>query len=186
MAFSIAPHLHPYQQSLEPPFDVAADCGARLVKMGHLVASAAVIHSGRILLLQRAAHSFQPLLWELPGGRCEPRDASIMASAVRELWEESGLIATEVLDVVGTFDWHDGTEVWRKFTFLVGVEHDDRDGGLPLVKLDPNEQNAFVWATEEEVVADKCGAVALDWTSEDQKRMVVNAFVMARNGSHSP
>ena len=59
------------------------------------MASAVVINSDRVLLLQRAAHSFQPLLWELPGGRCESRDETVIGAAARELWEESGLVASK-------------------------------------------------------------------------------------------
>lgn len=165
----IAPHLHTYAT---PPAAHFA------IPISHLVASAVVIHSKHVLLLQRAAHSYQALLWELPGGRCEPGDENVMYSAARELWEESGLRAAGVRDVVGMYEWLDCGEVWKKVTFLMDVES-GRGGGegkLPVVKLDPNEQAGYVWATEEDVVANKCGDIELRWTSDEQKTTVLDAF----------
>jgi len=169
---TVAAHLHPYQV---PTTDFVID-GSNKVPLSHLVASAAVIYSSRVLLLQRAAHSFQPLLWELPGGRCESRDENIIASAARELWEESGLIATKVMDVVGNYEWLDHGEVWRKITFLIDVEHDEQGNGQPRVKIDPKEQASFIWASAEDIITNKCGDISLSWTSEEQKQTVLNAF----------
>lgn len=183
---TIAIHLQPYQlpPSSFPEYFIdksSLNANAR----SRLVASAVVIHSSRVLLLQRAAHSFQPLLWELPGGRCESRDESVIASAVRELWEESGLVASRVTDVVGEYGWLDGGEKWKKITFLVGVEHDgvlrDRfQTPPPQVTIDPNEQESFIWATEEDVIANQCGGIALEWTSEEQKETVLDAFKLVK------
>lgn len=170
----IAAHLHPYQV---PPANYRAINSTNPIPISHLVASAVVIHSSHILLLQRAAHSFQPLLWELPGGRCSSHDESIIASAARELREESGLIATKVTGVVGEYEWLDHGEVWRKIAFLMDVEHEDRgDGLMPRVEIDPEEQAGFVWAMREDVEAGKCGHVSLGWTSEEQKQTVLEAF----------
>lgn len=44
-----------------------------------------------VLLLQRAAHDFAPLLWEVPGGTWEPEDQTIETTVRRELTEETGL-----------------------------------------------------------------------------------------------
>lgn len=174
-SLTIATHLHPYQIPLTTYLVID---NSNSIPIPHLVASAVVIHSNRVLLLQRAAHAFQPLLWELPGGRCESRDENVIASAARELWEESGLVATKVVDVVGKYEWLDRGEVWKKVTFLMDVECDDQGGDdeLPRVKIDPKEQASFIWATEEEVVENECGGVSLSWTSDDQKQTVLNAF----------
>jgi len=171
-SLNIAAHLHPY---LVAPASYLVSHGSE-IPVSHLVASAAVIHSNHVLLLQRAAHSFQPLLWELPGGRCEFHDENVIASAARELWEESRLVASKVMDVVGNYEWLDHGEMWRKVTFLMDVEHGDQGNGLPRVTIDPKEQASFIWATEEDVIADKCGGVSLRWTSEEQKQTVLKAF----------
>ncbi|KAF6825304.1 nudix domain protein [Colletotrichum plurivorum] len=67
-----------------------------------------------------------------------------------------------------------GRDAWRKFTYLVEVE-DAKD-----VVIDPEEHEAFVWATEEEVRADRSGDVEFEWTSEHQKRDILKAFEMAK------
>jgi 8-oxo-dGTP pyrophosphatase MutT (NUDIX family) len=169
----IAAHLHPYQVPLASYFSTD---GVNKIPISRLVASAVIMHSNRVLLLQRAASEFLPLLWEVPGGRCESHDESVIASAARELWEESGLVAKKVIDVVGEYEWLDHGEVWRKITFLMDVEHDDHLNGQPRVNIDPKEQASFIWATEEDVVANKCGDISLSWTSDKQKQTVLDAF----------
>lgn len=172
-SLAVAAHLHPYQV---PPASYSTIDGSNKIPVSHLLASAAVIHSKHVLLLQRAEHEFLPLRWELPGGGCEAHDASVIASAARELWEESGLVAKNVIDVVGRYEWLHHGEVWRKITFLMGVEHDDQGKGRPRVNIDPKEHARFVWATEEDVVRDKCGDISLNWTSDDEKQTVLDAF----------
>jgi 8-oxo-dGTP pyrophosphatase MutT (NUDIX family) len=172
-SLTIAAHLQPYQL---PPATYLLTNNSNEIPVSHLVASAVIIHSNRVLLLQRAAHAFQPLLWELPGGRCESRDESVIAAAVRELWEESGLVAQKVIDVVGEYAWLDRGEVWKKITFLVDVGDGDGGGGGLRVEIDSREQAGFVWATREDVCRDWCGDVGLRWTSEEQKGMVLDAF----------
>jgi 8-oxo-dGTP pyrophosphatase MutT (NUDIX family) len=170
---TVAGHLHKYQF---PPADYLVNDGSK-IPVAHLVASAAVVHSKHVLLLQRAKHSFQALLWELPGGRCETKDETVIVSAARELFEESGIVADKVMDLIGEYEWLDHGETWRKITFVMGVEKGGE--GLPQVTLDPNEQNAFIWATEEDVMANKCGDVDLSFTSEMQKQTILTAFKLA-------
>lgn len=82
------------------------------------------------------------------------------------------------MDVVGKYEWLDHGEVWKKITFLMDVEFDDQgDGeGQPRVNIDSKEQESFVWASEEDVIANKCGGIYLSWTSDEQKQMVLDAF----------
>lgn len=171
-SLTVATHLHPYQVPLATYLETA---NSPPIPISHLVASAVVIHSNRVLLLQRAAHDFLPLLWELPGGRCEPSDESIVAAAARELWEESGLVPNKVIDVVGEYEWLDKGEVWKKITFLMGIE-DKGGNGQPQVVIDPKEQACSVWATKEDVIANSCGGISLSWTSDEQRQTVLSAF----------
>ncbi|GKT51232.1 uncharacterized protein ColSpa_11413 [Colletotrichum spaethianum] len=71
-----------------------------------------------------------------------------------------------------------GRDAWRKYTYLVEVET-AADGDVQVV-IDPEEHEAFVWATEEEVRADRCGEVVLEWTSENQKLDVLKALEIAK------
>ncbi|KAL2875091.1 hypothetical protein SGCOL_009662 [Colletotrichum sp. CLE4] len=67
-----------------------------------------------------------------------------------------------------------GRDAWRKYTYLVEVETTAK------VEIDPEEHEDFVWATEEEVRADRCGERVFEWTSEHQKMDILRAFEIAR------
>ncbi|KAM0283500.1 hypothetical protein ACHAQH_002451 [Verticillium albo-atrum] len=150
---------------------------------------AAVLHRGaaapRILLLQRSLDEFLPSRWELPGGSADPvLDASLTAAAARELHEETALRACHVASFLGSYSWLDAGRTWAKHSFVVEVEGGDGETPPP-VKLDPQEHQDYIWAAEEEIMADLAGGRKLVWTSEDQKGDVLRAFEMAR-GSGSP
>ncbi|KAK2003852.1 hypothetical protein LX36DRAFT_745300 [Colletotrichum falcatum] len=66
-------------------------------------------------------------------------------------------------------------DAWRKYTYLVEVEPPAADGAAAVV-VDPEEHDAFVWATEEEVREGRCGRVVFEWTSEAQRLDVLRAF----------
>ncbi|KAH9208893.1 NUDIX hydrolase domain-like protein [Leptodontidium sp. 2 PMI_412] len=142
----------------------------------HIVAATLVFspsNSTHVLIIQRSARDYVPNLWEIPGGSCDP-DESILAGAVRELWEESGLIATKVLRQVGkSYEWVEEGTVWSKFSFEVVVE------GVE-VTLDEEEHQAFHWVTEEEC---RKGEVVRDgkrteimWTNESQLAVILEGF----------
>lgn len=152
----------------------------------------------RILLIQRAAHDSWPHRWEIPGGACDPEDASMLDSVARELWEEAGLTASRIGPLVGgtkhMFVTRTGNLVCR-FSFLVDVHRESGEGGEEAggggggglqVKLDPNEHQAFVWATEEEVAAGRAGEVELVFTNQQTRDGVLEAFrVWAELGRNS-
>ena len=137
-------------------------------------------NSARVLIVQRSATDYVPNLWEIPGGSCDP-DESILAGAVRELWEESGLIATEVLRQVGeSTEWVEKGTVWCKFTFEVEVEGEE-------VILDEEEHQAFHWVTEEEcrrgeVVRDG-KRTGIKWTNESQVAVILEGFRLSAAAS---
>ncbi|KAI5856793.1 NUDIX hydrolase domain-like protein [Durotheca rogersii] len=147
---------------------------------------------GRLLLVQRAAHDSMPLRWEVPGGACDADDATVLHAVARELWEESGLRAT----VVGALVPGGGGDRLRngaaettpgvghvfftrrglrmcKYSFLTEVDGYD-------VRLDPNEHQAFLWVTEEEARARRCGDVAFEYTFREQMLEVYEAFRLNR------
>jgi 8-oxo-dGTP pyrophosphatase MutT (NUDIX family) len=137
----------------------------------------------RILLLQRAASDSDPNKWEPPGGACADEDSSILYAAARELREEAGLQAARIGGPVGDphfFTLSNGGIVCQ-FNFAVHVLGEE---GIELmVKLDPNEHQNFVWATEDEVRAGKSGNVDLHFTRGEVERTVLSAFDHAQRGT---
>ncbi|KAI0191573.1 NUDIX hydrolase domain-like protein [Astrocystis sublimbata] len=129
----------------------------------------------RLLLVQRAPHDSYPLRWEVPGGAIDDEDKSILHGVARELWEEAGLRARHVGGLVGkadTFLTRSGRAVC-KYSFLVDVEGFD-------VKLDPNEHVAFLWVSEQEAKAKKCGDVEIVYTGNRQEAGILAVFGMER------
>jgi len=143
----------------------------------HCIVAAALVFSPsnptHMLIVQRSATDYVPNLWEIPGGSCDP-DESILAGTVRELWEESGLIATKVIRQVGeSYEWVEEVTVWCKFSFEVEVEDLE-------VTLDKEEHQAFHWVTEDEC---RKGEVIRDgkrteikWTNESQVAVILEGF----------
>jgi 8-oxo-dGTP diphosphatase len=77
-------------------------------------ASVALIHRGKVLLIQRAYAPYQHL-WTLPGGRREQGE-SIEACAAREVNEELGLSAVGLRHVI-TQSLKASTRTWRLAVF---------------------------------------------------------------------
>lgn len=115
----------------------------------------------RVLLLQRSLSDDYGGYWEGPGGSCEQTDATILSALAREVFEESGLHVSRVLDLVALEDWESGSTTKKtkaaKYSFLVGVHEQElrpQQGGLAWehqVKVVPEEHEQFQWAREEEV-----------------------------------
>ncbi|KXJ96344.1 hypothetical protein Micbo1qcDRAFT_154889 [Microdochium bolleyi] len=52
---------------------------------------------------------------------------------------------------------------------------------FPIVTLDPNEHEDFVWASEAEVMAGLCEGRTLVWTTKEQQLAILRAFEMIRS-----
>ncbi|KAK4167706.1 NUDIX hydrolase domain-like protein [Cladorrhinum sp. PSN259] len=159
----------------------------------------------RILLLQRAPNDSMPLRWEIPGGACDDEDETVLHGLARELWEESGLVLTNVVRVVGedVFFTRSGRLV-EKVSFEVEVEGGGgggKDGGgPPEVKLDPVEHVKFLWADEGECrdgkVKVKVGngvekgkgggeegeekVMEIEFTTKEQRDVILRGFKLRR------
>ncbi|KAF2662665.1 hypothetical protein K491DRAFT_686542 [Lophiostoma macrostomum CBS 122681] len=136
--------------------------------------------AGRMLLVQRAKEEKAfPNLWEIPGGKVDDTDESILHGVARELKEEAGLDVTRVIRKIGEFGWEEyhtirkRQEVWRKLIFEVEVKELN-------VVLDPEEHQHYVFATEEDVLQDKAGGIQLTWISPPNKAMNLEAFKSRR------
>ncbi|KAI5457789.1 NUDIX hydrolase domain-like protein, partial [Mariannaea sp. PMI_226] len=89
--YTISPSLAPYTS--HPSSLLKANPSIDNLLAGAVVTNA----SNQVLILRRSPTDSWPLKWEVPGGSVDiPGDASMVDAAVRELWEESGLVATSV------------------------------------------------------------------------------------------
>jgi 8-oxo-dGTP pyrophosphatase MutT (NUDIX family) len=177
-AFVVSDFLSPYQVTMRayitttPEYDGLATAA--------VVFDPATLDSEsadpKLLVIQRAAHDSMPLRWEVPGGACDWEDASVLHGLARELWEEAGLVATNVrrtIDPPMVFFTRSQRRI-IKFSFLVDVE-----GGTE-VKLDPNEHVAFRWITEQEFRERRCGETTLTFTTREQEGTIQTAFELVR------
>lgn len=160
--------------------------------------SAVVFHpeTDKVLLIQRARHDSGGLSWETPGGATDAEDPSILHGCVRELWEEAGLRGRFVRRIVSGFEEGDdaGEDLsgglkgrvftsWRRklifcfFTFVVDLKLEEMSEGI---KLDPNEHEDYVWASEEEVEAGKVGDKDIPLTHEAQRALIREAYRLRR------
>lgn len=193
LVFTSDVSLSAYTVSLRTYLDAHPELDA--VAVGAVVFSAfptqpADTARDHVLLIQRAAHDSMPLRWEVPGGACDPEDKSILHGLGRELWEESGLILTAVRAQIGgvrVFFTRRNLRV-GKFTFEAKIQHVQaaRDGNaagtepFPAVTLDPNEHQAYLWATEDECRAHRKGSVELVFTTKEEEEAILEAFRVRR------
>lgn len=124
-----------------------------------------------------------PNRWEVPGGAVDLEDETILHGVAREVWEESGLKVTAIGPQVGTAEGKTEGYVFTRrglkfcrFTFEAEVENTEA------VRVDPNEHQKLVWATEEEcrshrVVGNAEGEVVeIEFTTEAQEGTVLEGF----------
>ncbi|KAK6528890.1 hypothetical protein TWF694_004121 [Orbilia ellipsospora] len=118
----------------------------------------------QLLLIRRSANEAAfPKMYEVPGGGAEapPIDATLLDSVARELFEETGLVATRITRLIGTSDFEGRRgDKWRKFSFEVHVEDTAR------IVLQPAEHDQFIWIGFEEFKKElDLGEQGLLWNS---------------------
>ncbi|KAL8860797.1 MAG: hypothetical protein Q9178_002827 [Gyalolechia marmorata] len=87
-----------YLQKNDKPYDK--------IVIGALIFKQHSADSTTILLLKRAAHEdYYPNVFEIPGGKVEGSDPTILDAIKREVFEEAGLAVVEVVGTVGSFDY---------------------------------------------------------------------------------
>lgn len=107
-------------------------------------------------------------------------DGSVIAGAVRELYEETGLVARRVKREVMERTFEEGK--WRQSVFEVEVEVGGQVEGQLTVRLDPKEHAASLWVTEGEVREGRCGSVLLEYADVEWKDLLLMAFQRHRMG----
>ncbi|KAH7379632.1 NUDIX hydrolase domain-like protein [Pyrenochaeta sp. MPI-SDFR-AT-0127] len=140
---------------------------------------------GKLLLVQRAANEMAfPDFWEIPGGKVDDTDETILHAAARELKEEAGLEATRVVRRVTQFTFVDGrpgkpTKTWLKLIFEMEVQNIDN------IVLEPTEHQHHTFASEEEVTNDLVKDIKLVYISPPNKAVKLEAFRLRREGLSS-
>ncbi|WP_328389599.1 NUDIX hydrolase [Nocardia sp. NBC_00416] len=103
-----------------------------------LVVGVAVFRNGKLLVVRRVPGDYLGGMYELPGGGVESGE-SLAESVIRELFEETGLVARRVTDFLGWFDYATRTKAKvRKFSFLAEAEAGE-------ITLAPNEHDDYAW-----------------------------------------
>lgn len=115
---------------------------------------------------------------EIPGGKVDDTDETILHAAARELQEEAGLGAIRVVRKVAQLTFLDGRpgreqKTWLKLAFEMEVDNID-------VTLDPTEHQSFLYATEEEVIAGVVGDIKMAYMSPQSKAVKLEAFRLRR------
>jgi 8-oxo-dGTP pyrophosphatase MutT (NUDIX family) len=114
---------------------------------------------------------------EIPGGKVDDTDETILHAVAREVKEETGLDVTRIVRKVGEFGWEEYSKrrarqvVWHKVVFEVEVKSTDT------IVLDPVEHQDYLFAAQDEIVADQTAAgVPLTWITLPNKEVNVEAF----------
>jgi 8-oxo-dGTP diphosphatase len=80
---------------------------------------------GRVLLLRRTPSDFMGGLWELPSGKVDSADESMLDALAREVYEETGLKISDADGYLGAFDYLSGSGLpTRQHTFTAPVDAD--------------------------------------------------------------
>ncbi len=111
----------------------------------HLVCDVLVRHTdGTILIMQRDSSKSHPGMWEATAGGSALRGEDPLECAIRELQEETGIIASE-LQEIRRFVWDPTHSFYVEF--LCETDYDKNS-----VVLQEGETSAFKWVTADEVL----------------------------------
>lgn len=202
MSSTLAPQISPSARTL------LVNASTFLDKYPHihrLMASCMVFRTEpclQVLLLLRAAHDSYALHWEVPGGGVDPTDSTIIAGAVRELHEETGLTVTHVHDIVTLTPYeplssdlksrlslspHDEQNTIDADGLVVSFMETTKRWGKATVLVDvedasdvkicDDEHAAFTWVTEEEVRSMQfSNGQPLKMVSDGVRRTILHGF----------
>jgi len=121
-----------------------SDTNTRLTK---LVVGVLIFSNDKVLLLKRAAaERHYPNIWELPSGKVESEDETILDAAARECFEETGLMVTAFVAEGRSFEYTiAGRGLSLQLNFIVKVREGDS------VRINPEEHQAYQWYAEQQI-----------------------------------
>ncbi|KAK6350868.1 hypothetical protein TWF718_004050 [Orbilia javanica] len=145
-SYSLTPEVEQYDKPLEEIIRLNAP--RNTIGVGAFVFKPSPSGEPLLLLIRRSAsESAYPEMYEVPGGGAEapPIDATLLDSVARELFEETGLVATRIVRFIDTADFQGRRgDLWRKFNFEIEVQDVEN------VVLQPSEHDEFKWVGREE------------------------------------
>lgn len=117
------------------------------IRPAKLVVGVLVFSNDQVLLLQRAAtERHYPNIWELPSGKVESQDATLLHAAARECMEETGLTVTGFVADAKSFEY---SIAGRGSTLQLNFNVEVRAGDS--VIIDPSEHKSYRWCAGEEI-----------------------------------
>ncbi|KZV80473.1 NUDIX-domain-containing protein [Exidia glandulosa HHB12029] len=151
-SFSIAPALANFDVPLSTLTNSDDNAGKRLVVGVAIARRSASGHLPKVLLVQRASHEqLFPDMYELPGGKCESTDGTLLDTVARETFEETGYRVTRVVAEFPGFEYSTPKGDARQYNFIVTVDGGSDSNVDPT--LDPKEHQAFAWVDDSEYKA---------------------------------
>ena len=176
-AFEFSPTASPFMVSPKAYLTEHPDPRFAYLATGAHVFDTTEHSAPRILLLQRSACDSNPSRLEVPGGSCDEDDNSLLHAVARELLEETGLEARYIGQQIGNahiFASRSGKKIC-KLHFLVEIERAATE--VPKVRLDPQEHQQYIWATQDEIKVKQAGTFDLEFTSDDMADVILRSFV---------
>ena len=129
---------HIMQSNIEPTIIQQLLTDSQKDDIQKLVVGAVIRKNNKFLLLERVPSDSMGGFVGIPSGTVEAGE-DLLTALAREVQEETGLLATSVLEYLGSFDWISSSgKRTRHFNFLVEVK-----GGE--IKLSPSEHQAYYW-----------------------------------------
>lgn len=141
------------------------------IVIGTIIAKRGIEGRAGILLLKRAAHEdVYPNIWEIPGGKVEDSDPTILDAVKREVVEETGIKVLRIIRAVRSFDY-----TLEKIAKDDGEEKSIRSTSLQLNFICEVAHNEYVVNLEEHSEGQFTGPSTIkNLEMTDQMRAVVD------------
>jgi len=146
MAFKLHPSLQPFHVPLSAY--LASLSLTPSTRPSKIVVGVLIPSNNKVLLLKRSANEkYYPNIWELPSGKVETGDLTVLHAAARECEEETGLSVTEFTALAKSFEYSvEGRGRTLQLNFDVKTLEEEGE-----VRINSEEHQAFKWCSGREV-----------------------------------